>query len=181
MVFLQFFCLSRHWKRGGSTRQYRWRRNQQANELTGSRRCRSPVIWRRSWRASFRSCAGYRLSVAGRIVRGKLNPLIEQWQRICILAERMIKRRESAAVRVPSGLRRTYLPAHFTFPLFSSTPSLDANLPIGRFDDRGSGSSTASLFSFSILSTHAHPNVDMTDDQADLARLEHTEGYCGSE
>lgn len=31
------------------------------------------------------------------IIRGKLNPLIEQWQRICILAERIIKRREAAA------------------------------------------------------------------------------------
>lgn len=31
------------------------------------------------------------------IVRGKLSPLIEQWQRICILAERMIKRHEAAA------------------------------------------------------------------------------------
>jgi sorting nexin-8 len=30
-------------------------------------------------------------------VRGKINPLIEQWQRICVLAERIIKRRESAA------------------------------------------------------------------------------------
>ena len=119
--------------------------------------------------------------MAGRVVRGKFNPLIEQWQGICILAERMIERRESAAVRVPSSLRRIYPPAHFTFPLFSSTPSLDANLLIGHFDDHGSGSSTASLFSFSILSTHAHPNVDMTDDQADLAHLEHTEGYCGSE
>ncbi|RDB20865.1 Sorting nexin MVP1 [Hypsizygus marmoreus] len=31
------------------------------------------------------------------IIRGKLNPLIEQWQRICILSERIIKRREAAA------------------------------------------------------------------------------------
>lgn len=83
----------------------------------------------------------------------------------------MIKRRESAAVRVPSSLRRTYLPAHFAFPLFSSTLSLDIDPPIGRSDDHGPGSSTASLFSVSILSTRTHPNVDMSDDQADLARL----------
>ncbi|KAG9313037.1 hypothetical protein JVU11DRAFT_6477 [Chiua virens] len=31
------------------------------------------------------------------VVRGKINPLIEQWQKICVLAERIIKRRESAA------------------------------------------------------------------------------------
>lgn len=30
-------------------------------------------------------------------IRVRLNPLIEQWQRICILAERIIKRREAAA------------------------------------------------------------------------------------
>ncbi|KAF9047100.1 hypothetical protein BDZ89DRAFT_1058168 [Hymenopellis radicata] len=30
-------------------------------------------------------------------VRGRVNPLIDQWQRICILAERIIKRREAAA------------------------------------------------------------------------------------
>lgn len=34
------------------------------------------------------------------IVRGKLSPLIEQWQRICILAERMIKRHEAAAADI---------------------------------------------------------------------------------
>lgn len=110
------------------------------------------------------------LECVRRIVRGKLSPLIEQWQRICILSERMIKRRESAAVRVPSSLRRTYLPAHFAFP-FSSTLSLDADPPIGRSDDHGPGSSTASLLSVSILSLRTHSNVDMSDDQADLARL----------
>ncbi|KAF8141550.1 hypothetical protein EV363DRAFT_1308412 [Boletus edulis] len=31
------------------------------------------------------------------VVRGKINPLIEQWQKICLLTERIIKRRESAA------------------------------------------------------------------------------------
>ncbi|KAL4065857.1 hypothetical protein V8B97DRAFT_1932324 [Scleroderma yunnanense] len=104
------------------------------------------------------------------IVRGKLNPLIEQWQRICVLAERMIKRRESAAVRVPSSLRRTYLPAHFTFPLFSSTLPLDIDPSTGRVD--GPASSTASLLSVSMLSMRTtHSDVDMSDDQADLARL----------
>jgi len=31
------------------------------------------------------------------VVRQKITPLIEQWQRICVLAERIIKRREAAA------------------------------------------------------------------------------------
>ncbi|KAG6334601.1 hypothetical protein ID866_4495 [Astraeus odoratus] len=106
------------------------------------------------------------------IVRGKINPLIEQWQRICILAERMIKRRESAAVRVPPSLRRTFLPAHFALPLFSSTPSLDVAVSAGHLDGHGPASSTASLFSISMLSTRTtHSNLDVSDEQADLARL----------
>ncbi|EGN96804.1 hypothetical protein SERLA73DRAFT_111513 [Serpula lacrymans var. lacrymans S7.3] len=60
-------------------------------------------------------------------VRSKISPLIEQWQRICILAERIIKRREAAAVRIPSSLRRTYLPAHFAFSLFPSPLSSAAS------------------------------------------------------
>ncbi|KAH7890822.1 hypothetical protein F5I97DRAFT_1975354 [Phlebopus sp. FC_14] len=102
------------------------------------------------------------------IVRGKINPLIEQWQRICILAERIIKRRESAAVGIPSGLQRTYLPAHFAFPLFLSSPPLDAAAPAGQ----GPPSSTVSLFSGSAFSTHnARSDVDVSTEQADLARL----------
>ncbi|KIK98174.1 hypothetical protein PAXRUDRAFT_824136 [Paxillus rubicundulus Ve08.2h10] len=104
------------------------------------------------------------------VVRGKINPLIEQWQRICILAERVIKRRESAAVRVPPSLRRTYLPAHFAFPLFSSTPSLGVlSAPVGH----GPTSSMVSLISGSALSTCTDRSLefDVSDDQADLARL----------
>ncbi|KAG1746553.1 uncharacterized protein EDB91DRAFT_1117571 [Suillus paluster] len=103
-------------------------------------------------------------------VRGKINPLIEQWQRICVLAERIIKRRESAAVRIPSSLRRTYLPAHFTFPFFSSHHS-----PLDDHDHvSGPASSTTSLVSgsFSMLSSRTTNSDDFeSDDQADLARL----------
>ncbi|KIJ65593.1 hypothetical protein HYDPIDRAFT_87912 [Hydnomerulius pinastri MD-312] len=104
------------------------------------------------------------------VVRGKVNPLIEQWQRICILAERIIKRRESAAVRVPPSLRRTYLPAHFAFPLFASTPSLDV---VSVHAGHGPASSTTSLLSGSALSTHTarSSDFDVSDEQADLARL----------
>ncbi|TFK73756.1 hypothetical protein BDN72DRAFT_886694 [Pluteus cervinus] len=56
-------------------------------------------------------------------IRNRLNPLIDQWQRICILAERIIKRREAAAVRLPPAFKRAYLPTHFAFPLFSSFSS----------------------------------------------------------
>jgi sorting nexin-8 len=33
-------------------------------------------------------------------VRGKVNILIDHWQKICVFAERMAKRRESAAVGI---------------------------------------------------------------------------------
>lgn len=104
---------------------------------------------------------------APRVVRGKLNPLIEQWQRICVLAERMIKRRESAAVRVPPSIRRSYLPAHFAFHLFSST-SMNVDVP----SSPGPGSSTASLLSNSVISIRTtYSDVDTSDEQADLARF----------
>lgn len=101
-------------------------------------------------------------------MRGKINPLIEQWQRICVLTERIVKRRESAAVRIPSSLRRTYLPSHFTFPLSSSS----SHSLLGDHDHAsGPASSTTSLVS-SILSTRTTRSDDFeSDDQADLARL----------
>jgi sorting nexin-8 len=37
-------------------------------------------------------------------VRGKVNTLIDHWQKICIFAERMAKRRESAAVSIPAHI-----------------------------------------------------------------------------
>ncbi|KAG2075710.1 MVP1 domain-containing protein [Suillus decipiens] len=104
-------------------------------------------------------------------VQGKISPLIEQWQRICVLAERIIKRRESAAVRIPPSLRRTYLPAHFTLPVFSSHRShLDGH---DRDHIPGPASSTTSLAgSLSKLSLHtAHSDDLESDNQADLARL----------
>ncbi|KAG2338630.1 hypothetical protein BDR05DRAFT_893252 [Suillus weaverae] len=100
-------------------------------------------------------------------VRGKISPLIEQWQRICVLAERIIKRRESAAVRIPPNLRRTYLPAHFTFPFLSSHHS-----PLDDHDHiPGPASSTTSLAGSLLSSRTVHSDDLESDDQADLARL----------
>lgn len=96
------------------------------------------------------------MTVISRVVRSKLGVLIDQWQKICILAERIIKRREAAAVRSPPLLRRTYLPAHFALPLFASSPP-------------ESTSPTSSVFSGFSFPTHTHDRVD--DDQADLSRL----------
>ena len=81
--------------------------------------------------------------------------MIEQWQKICILTERIIKRRESAAVGVLSNLRPTYVPAHSIFPLWSN---LLLNIP-------GAASPTNSA----QLDGSVEPNI--SDNQADLARL----------
>lgn len=95
--------------------------------------------------------------IADRTVRHKITPLIEQWQRICILAERIIRRRESAAVRNPSDLRRNYL----ALPLFSSSPTLIR--PVAP-----DFSSASSIFSASTIGLNFEPTVD---EQADLFRL----------
>lgn len=91
------------------------------------------------------------------IVRGKIGAHIEQWQKICILAERMIKRREAAAVRVPPApTRRPFIPAHFGLPSLSSSDDVA--------DD---ASMTSSVFSGLI-----HPRRALAPEpQADTARL----------
>ncbi|KNZ74548.1 Sorting nexin MVP1 [Termitomyces sp. J132] len=43
-------------------------------------------------------------------IRVRLNPLIDQWQRICVLAERIMRRQEAAAVRSPSAFRSSPRP-----------------------------------------------------------------------
>lgn len=90
------------------------------------------------------------------MVRSKLVLLIDQWQKICILAERIIKRREAAAVRSPNLLRRTYLPAHFALPPFASSAPISA-------------SPTSSVFSGFTFPSITHDRIP--DDQADLSRL----------
>ncbi|KAJ3503320.1 hypothetical protein NMY22_g18288 [Coprinellus aureogranulatus] len=98
-------------------------------------------------------------------IRGKLNPLIDHWQRICILAERIIKRQEAAAVRVPPALRKSFLPAHFTLPILSPAYTI-TSLP-------GSPTShTAHSLSGSILGLSTpFPTLE---HQADMARLTNT-------
>ncbi|KAK0188954.1 hypothetical protein F5146DRAFT_1057356 [Armillaria mellea] len=96
------------------------------------------------------------------IVRGKVNPLIEQWQRICILAERIIKRREAAAVRMPA-FRRTYHSAHAALP-FSSSSS--APVSPTSSSNRAVNSLLTTIFSL-------QPAFGDTQ-QGDLARLTNT-------
>ncbi|KAJ7247656.1 hypothetical protein B0H12DRAFT_1124939 [Mycena haematopus] len=95
------------------------------------------------------------------------------WQRICILAERIIKRREAAAVRIPPAFRPAYLRAHFSLPVFS--PSAFSSVP---------SSATASSASHAPMSTSV-PNMmdsifggfqhsESDVDQGDMARLTNT-------
>ncbi|KAF9266966.1 hypothetical protein L218DRAFT_1074801 [Marasmius fiardii PR-910] len=93
-------------------------------------------------------------------IRRRLSPLIEQWQRICILAERIIKRREAAAVRINTSPLR-HMPAHILTPLLSS---LHQNAPpASDTSDTASTTTLASAFGFGSL-----------DDQGDLSRLTNT-------
>ncbi|KAF9482566.1 hypothetical protein BDN70DRAFT_801232 [Pholiota conissans] len=99
------------------------------------------------------------------VVRGKISPLIEQWQRICILAERIIKRREAAAVRTPPALRRAFLPTYFTLPPLSPS-STNSSLPDGPASPSMTGSLSQSFLGFNIPA--------FADTQGDLARLTNT-------
>ncbi|KII87354.1 hypothetical protein PLICRDRAFT_112871 [Plicaturopsis crispa FD-325 SS-3] len=93
------------------------------------------------------------------IVRAKIIPLIEQWQKICVLAERIVKRREAAAVNVPA-LRRTYLPSHFALPSFSSAASIHSVSSI--------------LSGGSTLTSRESVDAPNWYGQADVARLTNT-------
>jgi len=97
-------------------------------------------------------------------LRGRIAPLIEQWQRICILAERIIKRREAAAVRSPA-LRRAFLPTHFTLPDLSPSSS---TAPLSGSSTSMTGSLTQSFLGLDIS------GLTETDSQGDLSRLTNT-------
>jgi sorting nexin-8 len=100
------------------------------------------------------------------IMRGRVGPLIDHWQRICILAERIIKRREAAAVRVPPALRRVFVPTHFNLNLTAplSPSSHTSSLP-------DSSQSMIGSLSQSFLGVNHLP---YNDGQGDLARLTNT-------
>ncbi|KAJ8469126.1 hypothetical protein ONZ45_g16999 [Pleurotus djamor] len=133
------------------------------------------------------------------IVRNKLPTLIEQWQRISILAERIIKRREAAAVRIPflpigiaRGDAHVLADSSFGLPRFLDTtfgsPRLgsSASLPSST---ASSPQMNASFFGGSphmTTSTYGPPgglnhsmygsisNLVPSDSQSDLSRLTNT-------
>ncbi|KAI0953926.1 hypothetical protein AcV7_007318 [Taiwanofungus camphoratus] len=109
------------------------------------------------------------------IVRGKIGFLIEHWQRICMLAERVVRRREAEAVRVPLA-RRAYLPAHFRLPPF--VPSHARSSSVSSADSAASLSASSMLSGLGaavgVGSGYAARGVDGVDGQADLSRLTNT-------
>ena len=97
-----------------------------------------------------------------RVVRQKVGTLIEHWQKICILAERVIRRREAAAVRLTPILGRSYLPTHLSLPPFSPAVSSSSNS-----SDVETGSTSSFLSALSFGSS-------LTNTQADLSRMTNT-------
>ncbi|KAJ4474739.1 hypothetical protein C8J55DRAFT_518533 [Lentinula edodes] len=113
-------------------------------------------------------------------IRRRVSPLIEQWQRICILAERIIKRREAAAVRMSSQFRRPLIPAHL-LPLFSPSHQRsfsDSASITSSAAFSASGMSATSTLSQSTTLNHSMtgslPGVDFLGLQGDLSRLTNT-------
>ena len=113
------------------------------------------------------------------VVRGKIGFLIEHWQRICLLTERIVRRREAAAVRPSSILRPSFLPTHLPLPLpafsalthgSSSTSSSAPSSASGSVDPDTDASTTSSIFS----GLTAGSRRAVLDGQADLSRLTNT-------
>lgn len=131
-----------------------------------------------------------RLTALFSVVRGKISFLIEHWQRICLLTERIVRRREAAAVRLTPVLRPSFLPTHL--PSFSLAASLSTSalVPSGSTrwsshsapasPSRTSAASSADASdrdsASSIFSglTGAARRTTTLDGQADLSRLTNT-------
>ncbi|KAH9167386.1 hypothetical protein EDB89DRAFT_1997996 [Lactarius sanguifluus] len=102
-------------------------------------------------------------------VRQKIAPLIEAWQKICVLGERLIRKREAAAVRSTST--RPSLMPHLRLPSvlrIFSPPSLSSNDPDFTW-------TPPVLPAFSSL--HGNPALSLSlpsTAQADLSRLTNT-------
>ncbi|KAH9888980.1 hypothetical protein C8Q73DRAFT_654734 [Cubamyces lactineus] len=122
------------------------------------------------------------------VVRGKIGFLIEHWQRICLLTERIVRRREAAAVRLTPVLRPSFLPTHL--PSFSLAASLSSSVLSPSTTQRLSQSAPASPLAASAASstssghdssssifsglTGTMRGITSLDGQADLSRLTNT-------
>ncbi|KAI0322771.1 hypothetical protein OF83DRAFT_1048610 [Amylostereum chailletii] len=98
-------------------------------------------------------------------VRSKIVPLIEAWQKITILAERIIRKREAAAVRIPSNARPFYVPPHMSLP-----PRITYNSLTSLLHSATNSSPRSSL----SLTNPAAALSGPSDMQADLSRLTNT-------
>uniref|UniRef100_D8Q1I6 Sorting nexin MVP1 n=1 Tax=Schizophyllum commune (strain H4-8 / FGSC 9210) TaxID=578458 RepID=D8Q1I6_SCHCM len=109
-------------------------------------------------------------------VRAQVPLLIEHWQRACILAERIVKKREAAAVRTSSLRRALHIPAHL-LPASSTLLPSDASMTgsytpgmagmSGSYAPNMSGSTTLPPLNASVLSMEL-------GEQSDLSRLTNT-------
>ncbi|KAL0953785.1 hypothetical protein HGRIS_004969 [Hohenbuehelia grisea] len=107
------------------------------------------------------------------VVRGKLPSLIEQWQRICILAERIIKRREAAAVRTTSFFAPVLTLASRDAYARSSAPSnLSSSVASPRSSVRGLPPNPPSSMTSSWLPSFADNSLNAS--QGDLSRITNT-------
>ncbi|KAH9940909.1 uncharacterized protein BXZ73DRAFT_88587 [Epithele typhae] len=111
------------------------------------------------------------------VVRGKIGFLIEHWQRICLHTERIVKRREAAAVRLTPVIRPSFLPAHLplSIPVLAalasgSSSSSSAPSSASGSVERDADSSVASILSGITTSSRPHT----VGGQADLTRLTNT-------
>ena len=107
-------------------------------------------------------------------MRQKIVPLIEAWQKICILGERLIRKREAAAVRGTNTRPSSFVP-HFRLPpalrmsssplaISSSYTDSPVRMPLGLPAAFSPSSRRDPALSLSSLSTA----------QADLSRLTNT-------
>ncbi|KAL1747816.1 hypothetical protein HDZ31DRAFT_30940 [Schizophyllum fasciatum] len=99
-------------------------------------------------------------------VRSQVPLLIEHWQRACVLAERIMKRREAAAVRTRSLRRTFHIPAHLLPDSTTLLPS-DASFMSNSAAPGITHSVTLPPLHASVLSTEL-------DEQSDLSRLTNT-------
>ncbi|KAF9075303.1 hypothetical protein BDP27DRAFT_1461622 [Rhodocollybia butyracea] len=105
------------------------------------------------------------------IIRRRVSPLIEQWQRICILAERIIKRREAAAVRM-SSFRRPFIPAHLLPSYNPRSMSDSASIASSTAFSATSHASEPATLNNSMIGSFL--GLDPLGLQGDLSRLTNT-------
>jgi sorting nexin-8 len=107
-----------------------------------------------------------------RHVRQKIVPLIEAWQKICILGERLIRKREAAAVRSTNTRPSSFIP-HLRLPPALRMPS-PLSISSSYSADSTPRMSLALPTAFSFLRDPASSLSSPSTAQADLSRLTNT-------